>query len=71
MEKYLTSQKLNIDWRDYVVIDLKYFRPQEVTWLEGSYEKINKALGWKPEWDLDMIIDEMIEEEFKVNKSNK
>jgi len=39
---------LNLDWKKYVEIDPRYFRPTEVDLLLGDASKARKALGWKP-----------------------
>ena len=46
-------------------IDPRYFRPTEVPVLLGDASKAQKLLNWKPKYDLDMLIDEMILEELK------
>ena len=37
-----------LDWRDYVAIDPRYFRPSEVDILIGDYSKAKERLGWEP-----------------------
>ena len=37
-----------LDWRDYVEIDPRYFRPAEVDLLIGDYSKAKEKLGWEP-----------------------
>jgi len=37
-----------LDWRDYVRIDPRYFRPAEVDVLIGDYSKAKAQLGWEP-----------------------
>jgi GDPmannose 4,6-dehydratase len=37
-----------LDWRDYVKIDPRYFRPAEVDLLIGDYAKAKEKLGWEP-----------------------
>lgn len=37
---------VNLDWRDYVAIDPRYFRPAEVDHLEADASKARRALGW-------------------------
>jgi GDPmannose 4,6-dehydratase len=37
-----------LDWKDYVVVDQKYFRPAEVDLLLGNPGKARTALGWTP-----------------------
>ncbi|MDI6451294.1 GDP-mannose 4,6-dehydratase [Sedimentisphaerales bacterium M17dextr] len=40
---------LDLDWRQYVEIDPRYFRPSEVDLLEGGASKARRTLGWGPE----------------------
>ncbi|HEY3488874.1 MAG TPA: GDP-mannose 4,6-dehydratase [Candidatus Deferrimicrobiaceae bacterium] len=37
-----------LDWKEYVKIDPKYFRPTEVENLIGDASKAKKLLGWEP-----------------------
>lgn len=39
---------VGLDWKDYVEIDSKYFRPAEVDLLIGDYSKAKEKLGWEP-----------------------
>jgi GDPmannose 4,6-dehydratase len=39
---------VELDWRDYVKIDPRYFRPAEVDLLVGDYSKAKEKLGWEP-----------------------
>jgi GDPmannose 4,6-dehydratase len=39
---------LNMDWHEYVKIDPKYFRPNEVDFLQADPAKAQKVLGWEP-----------------------
>lgn len=48
------------DWKDYVKINPKFFRPCEVHHLEGSYKKAFDVLDWAPKYTLHEIIDEII-----------
>ena len=52
--------KLGMDYRDYVVIDEKYKRPEELNDLKGDSSKLRSELGWKPEYTFEMMLDEMI-----------
>lgn len=38
-----------LDWRKYVEIDEKYYRPAEVDLLIGDASKAERQLGWKPQ----------------------
>jgi GDPmannose 4,6-dehydratase len=37
-----------LDWKDYVKIDPRYYRPAEVDLLIGDAAKAKKILGWQP-----------------------
>jgi GDPmannose 4,6-dehydratase len=43
-----------------VSVDPKYFRPTEVELLIGDPAKSNTKLGWKPKYDLAMLVAEMV-----------
>jgi GDPmannose 4,6-dehydratase len=58
-----TFKKLGMDYNDYVTIDPKYFRPEELTDLKGDSTKIRTELGWNPEYTFESMVDEMIEKE--------
>jgi GDPmannose 4,6-dehydratase len=38
---------VELDWRDYVKIDERYFRPSEVDLLLGDASKAREKLGWE------------------------
>ena len=39
---------LNLDWHDYVKIDPRYFRPNEVDFLQADASKARRLLDWEP-----------------------
>lgn len=46
--------------KQVVAVDPKYFRPTEVDLLIGDPTKSNTKLGWKPKYDLQMLVSEMV-----------
>jgi GDPmannose 4,6-dehydratase len=56
---------VGLDWEKYVVIDPKFFRPREVEYLRGDCTKAKEKLGWKSEYDLSMMIKEMVEHDIR------
>jgi GDPmannose 4,6-dehydratase len=67
-----TFNYFNLDWRDYVEIDPKYFRPTEVDSLAGDSSKARKKLGWKPKVRFKELVRLMVDadlkkEELKLN----
>ena len=59
MCEYVFS-KLGLDYKDYVVQNDKFLRPEELPYLKGDSTKI-RELGWKPEYTFESMMDEMIE----------
>jgi GDPmannose 4,6-dehydratase len=53
--------------RDEVLIevDSQYFRPTEVEMLLGDQTKANEKLGWEPEYAIEELVQDMVEEDFK------
>ena len=49
-----------------ICIDKKYFRPLEVDYLRGDASKAKKLLRWKPNKDINFLIQDMID--FEMNK---
>ncbi|MDB5008183.1 MAG: GDP-mannose 4,6-dehydratase [Mucilaginibacter sp.] len=46
--------------KEVVAVDEKYFRPTEVELLIGDPTKSNTKLGWKPKYDLQGLVKEMV-----------
>lgn len=56
--------------RDVLSVDQRYFRPLEVNYLQGDSSKIRNELGWKPEYDFQSLVKEMVDfERQKYDKS--
>ena len=49
-----------------IEVDTNYYRPTEVDLLIGDSSKAKEILGWSPEYDLDMLVDDMIRSDIKV-----
>lgn len=56
----IVFRKLGLDYRDHVVQNPKYMRPEELRYLCGDSTKARAVLGWRPEYTLESLIDEMI-----------
>tara|TARA_R110000803_G_scaffold86902_1_gene153414 strand:- start:495 stop:947 length:453 start_codon:yes stop_codon:yes gene_type:complete len=55
-----TFSKLGLNWEDYVTLDPKFLRPEELEDLKGDSTRLRK-LGWKPDYTFETMIDEMIQ----------
>ncbi len=52
--------KLGMNYKDYVVQNQKYMRPEELEYLKGDPTRAKEILGWEPEYTFDSMIEEMI-----------
>jgi GDPmannose 4,6-dehydratase len=52
-------------------IDPSYFRPTEVDLLIGDNTKAVTKLGWKPKYDLPMLVKEMMEADLELFRKEK
>ena len=50
----------NLDWKDYVVVDQKLYRPTEVYELRGDASKARARLGWEPSITFDQLVQRMV-----------
>jgi GDPmannose 4,6-dehydratase len=51
----------HLDWRDFVKVDQKLFRPAEVNHLTADAEKACRQLKWKPVTSFEQMIGMMVE----------
>ena len=52
--------KLELDYKDYVKLDIKFLRPEELTDLKGDPSKLKRMTGWEPTYTFETMLDEMI-----------
>ena len=62
----LAFAEVDLDYRDYVKIDEKYYRPAEVELLVGDATKAQRVLGWQPTYSFKDLIREMVQEDLKL-----
>jgi GDPmannose 4,6-dehydratase len=56
----ITFEKLDLDYKQFVISDPKYYRPNELPYLKGDPSRMKEILGWEPETAFEEMIDEMI-----------
>ena len=52
---------LDLDWKDYVITDTRYLRPEELHNLKGDPTKLIQKIGWNHTYTFETMLDEMIE----------
>ena len=55
-----------LDYKKYVRIDKRYFRPMEVNTLQGNYSKAKRALGWKPKTSFKELVRLMVDADMEA-----
>lgn len=63
--------KLDLDYKKYVAVDPRYFRPTEVDILLGDSSKAKKILGWQPKVTFDELINMMIATDMEIARKEK
>jgi GDPmannose 4,6-dehydratase len=58
--KYVFDE-LDLNYLDYIKIDEKHMRPEELENLKGDPTKLREELLWEPEYTFESMLDEMIE----------
>ncbi|NOT00774.1 MAG: GDP-mannose 4,6-dehydratase [Phycisphaerales bacterium] len=61
-----TFEYLDLDWRDHVEIDGRYFRPTEVNVLCGDASKARHLLGWQPRVSFRELVRMMVDSDMAM-----
>ncbi len=64
----ITFQYLDLDWRHYVDIDERLYRPAEVEQLLGDASKARRVLNWRPRCTLDQLMRMMVDSDLALAK---
>ncbi len=59
---------LDLDYKDFVVVDEKFIRPAEVDILIGDASRAKKMLGWEPQVSFKELIEMMVEADLELVK---
>ena len=57
--------------KEVVAVDPRYFRPTEVELLIGDPTKANTKLGWKPEYNLNELIKDMMQSDIHLMQKDQ
>ncbi len=62
---------LGLDYRDYVVQNDKFLRPEELPYLKGDSTKLRELTGWKPTYTFEGMMHEMCDHWMDVLQGKK
>lgn len=57
---------VGLDYKDYIIIDPKFFRPAEVNHLCGNSDKARRELGWSPEISFKQLVFDMVDSDLEA-----
>jgi GDPmannose 4,6-dehydratase len=66
-----TFGRLDLDYRDFVEVDPRYFRPAEVDLLLGTSQKARKKLGWRPRVSFDELVAMMVDADLDLARKEQ
>ena len=56
-----TFSKFGLNYKEYVKVDEKFLRPEELHNLKGDSSKLKSITGWSPKYTFETMLDEMLE----------
>jgi GDPmannose 4,6-dehydratase len=62
---------LDLDWKKFVAIDPRYYRPAEVDLLLGDATKARRALGWEPKIGFKELVRLMVDHDLELARQEK
>jgi GDPmannose 4,6-dehydratase len=66
----LAFTHVGLDYRDYLKIDERFYRPAEVHLLKGDYSKGKMILGWEPTVSFQELVQRMVDEDLKYLRTS-
>jgi len=63
--------RLDLDWRDYVENDPRYYRPSEVELLLGDASRAEKLLGWKLRVSFKELVRMMVDNDMSIARDER
>ena len=62
----LAFGQADLDYRDHVVQDDRFYRPAEVESLIGDASKARTVLGWTPDYDFETLVKDMVSHDIRT-----
>ncbi|HEX8889932.1 MAG TPA: GDP-mannose 4,6-dehydratase [Pyrinomonadaceae bacterium] len=62
---------LDLDWKEYVEKDPRYYRPAEVDLLLGDASKAREKLGWQPKVNFKQLVRLMVEHDMELAQQER
>jgi GDPmannose 4,6-dehydratase len=63
--------RVELDWKDHVHVDARYFRPAEVDYLMADASKARDRLGWSPKVDFEHLVEMMVDHDLELARGER
>jgi GDPmannose 4,6-dehydratase len=67
----LAFAEVGLDYRDFVKVDERFYRPAEVDLLIGDAAKARRVLGWKPKYTFHEMVAEMVRSDLEQAEQDR
>jgi GDPmannose 4,6-dehydratase len=58
--------RVGLDYRDFVVVDKRFYRPAEAVQLVGDASKARRVLGWQTSVNFRQLIEMMVDHDLEL-----
>jgi GDPmannose 4,6-dehydratase len=62
----LAFDHAGLDWKEYVELDPRYYRPTEIDHLQGDPSKAKRVLGWEPKTNFQDLVRLMVDADVQL-----
>jgi GDPmannose 4,6-dehydratase len=62
---------LGLDYKNYIIQNDKYLRPEELPYLRGDCSKLKSTVNWKPTYSFEELLHEMCDHWMDVLQNKK
>ena len=56
----IVFKKLNMNYKDHIILNKRYLRPEELPYLRGDSKKGKEILNWMPSYTFEKLLEEII-----------
>ncbi|MCG8431016.1 MAG: GDP-mannose 4,6-dehydratase, partial [Candidatus Omnitrophica bacterium] len=67
----LAFSRAGLDWKKYVKVDERYYRPSEVHLLQGNYARAKRLLKWRPQVRFPELVTMMVDADLERMKNRR
>ena len=67
----LAFSEVGLDYREFVKVDERFYRPAEVDLLVGDCSRARKVLGWQPKYSFKDLVKEMVQEDCRDRRRER